>query len=276
MDAQQRPAAVRVVARVRPLFSAPGARIARANATSIALASEHEAEVEFPFSQCFGEDASQEAVCKDMCERAVADVVRGFNATILAYGQTGSGKTHTMMGDLDSPRDQGVIPRLALGLFRALRPGSAVKATFVEIYREALRDLLDARSDQTLRIRELDGSRVAIAGAAEQVCVNAGELLEVLRRGSAMRSVGSTRMNQDSSRSHSVLTVTVESVDEDGSALQSKLVLVDLAGSEAVKKTLAAGERLEEVRELLANGTHPLCARVRRNPSTNPCPRWAM
>ena len=245
---------VRVLARLKPLFS-DSPRIARVVNSSILLASDPDdlslPELEFAMAQCFGEDASQDAVAGVLCEEAITDVLRGLNVTVLAYGQTGSGKTHTMMGNLESARDRGVIPRLAHLLFARLPAGSKAKVTFVEIYKESLRDLLDVRNAQPVRIREVDATRVTITGAAEEACACADDVMELLRRGSAVRSVGSTRMNQDSSRSHSVLTVNVETLDTaSGAVLFSKLVLVDLAGSEAVKKTLASGERLEEAKSI--------------------------
>ena len=220
---------------------------------------------DFTFDAALPESATQEQVFLATCGSMVDRVLAGFNATVLAYGQTGSGKSHTMMGpSIDDAVGMGVIPRLAVELFRALeKHGSSsgsptltieatCRVTFVEIYRERLQDLLDASANKPPpRVRELDGGRVVVEGLEELFVSSAADVLSALRKGNAMRSVGATRMNADSSRSHSVFTLTLEQTNRaDGTQTVSKLVLVDLAGSESVKRTGAAGDRLEEAKSI--------------------------
>jgi kinesin family protein 5 len=156
-------------------------------------------------------------------KQQVQEALNGYNCTIFAYGQTGSGKTHTMMGpDLDaksplSRDERGIIPRIADDIFLAVMDSNAeleftIKVSFVEIYMERIRDLLNARSQafgSSLKIREDKQRGIAVEGATEVYCGNVDEMLNVMRKGSASRAIASTRMNQDSSRSHSVFIITI-------------------------------------------------------------------
>ena len=162
------------------------------------------------------------------------------------------------MGDLSSPNgaEFGIVPRIARDIFKAMASAEQgteflVKASFIEVYREKLQDLLQLQrgSKQNLRIREDKHHGVSIEGAVEVYVGSSAELLRVAEKGSANRAIASTRMNQDSSRSHSVFILTVtQRQSRSDSTKQGKLFLVDLAGSELVKKTEASATVLEEAK----------------------------
>nr|XP_056713351.1 kinesin-like protein KIF15 [Euleptes europaea] len=187
--------------------------------------------------------------------------MNGYNGTIFAYGQTGSGKTFTMMGPPDSDNFthnlRGVIPRSFEYLFFLIdrekeKAGTGksflCKCSFIEIYNEQIYDLLESASAGLL-LREHITKGVFVDGAVEQVLTSAAEAYQVLTMGWRNRRVASTSMNRESSRSHAVFTITVESVEKSNEVVNirsSQLNLVDLAGSERQKDTHTEGVRLKE------------------------------
>uniref|UniRef100_A0A8C6V1K7 Kinesin family member 13Bb n=1 Tax=Neogobius melanostomus TaxID=47308 RepID=A0A8C6V1K7_9GOBI len=199
--------------------------------------------------------AGQDVVFQCLGESLLNNAFMGYNACIFAYGQTGSGKSFTMMGSAEQP---GLIPRLCSALFNRidleLREGESftVEVSYMEIYNEKVRDLLDPKgSRQALRVREhkvfgpyVDGlSRLAVS------CYK--DIESLMSEGNKSRTVAATNMNEESSRSHAVfniiLTHTLRDLKSGTSGEKvSKLSLVDLAGSERATKTGAAGERLKE------------------------------
>jgi kinesin family member 5 len=210
-----------------------------------------------------------------------SDVMNGYNSTIFAYGQTSSGKTHTMLvrcwprsfaclsspcstcGSTQGPsigistkETVGLIPRVVFGLFDALGQACqdnsnievTVKVSYVEIYMETIRDLLKPTSIN-LELREDRERGVFIDKVESKFVTSPEELLEIIEIGSENREQAATGMNAGSSRSHSVLLITVRQKNvEDESTKQARLVLVDLAGSESVSKTGAVGLQLEEAK----------------------------
>ncbi|XP_068433818.1 kinesin-like protein KIF13B isoform X2 [Clinocottus analis] len=217
----------------------------------------------FAFDHCFwsiddsqkDRFAGQDVVFQSLGESLLDNAFMGYNACIFAYGQTGSGKSYTMMGSAEQP---GLIPRLCSSLFsrteREAREGEGftVEVSYMEIYNEKVRDLLDPKGNrQALRVREhkvlgpyVDGlSRLAVA------CYK--DIESLMSEGNKSRTVAATNMNEESSRSHAVfniiLTHTLMDLQSETSGEKvSKLSLVDLAGSERAAKTGAAGERLKE------------------------------
>uniref|UniRef100_A0A8C7MKW9 Kinesin family member 13B n=1 Tax=Oncorhynchus kisutch TaxID=8019 RepID=A0A8C7MKW9_ONCKI len=199
--------------------------------------------------------AGQEVVFQCLGESLLDNAFLGYNACIFAYGQTGSGKSYTMMGSSEQP---GLIPRLCSSLFDRIlqeqREGESftVEVSFMEIYNEKVRDLLDPKgSRQALRVREhkvfgpyVDGlSRLAVACYKDIECL--------MSEGNKSRTVAATNMNEESSRSHAVFNIILTHTLMDlGSGTSgekvSKLSLVDLAGSERAAKTGATGERMKE------------------------------
>ena len=184
------------------------------------------------------------------------DIINGYNGTVFAYGQTGAGKSYTMMGsDIDDVEAKGIIPRIVEQIFASIlaSPGNieyTVRVSYMEIYMERIRDLLQPQNDN-LPVHEEKSRGVYVKGLLEIYVSSVQEVYEVMRRGGAARAVATTNMNQESSRSHSifVLTVTQKNV-ETGSAKSGQLFLVDLAGSEKVGKTGASGQTLEEAKKI--------------------------
>jgi kinesin family protein 5 len=203
----------------------------------------------------------------------------GFNATIFAYGQTGSGKTFSMSGiptdpanpssspaDISSTSLHGLLPRVVEGIFEHIGEADesvefTIKVSMVEIYNEKVRDLL-CPTKTNLRLRE--GPFGVFIEDVTQPYVNSDEeILDLVAAGNANRAMASTRMNEQSSRSHSVVTLTIgqhnTATDE---RRGGKLTLVDLAGSEKVEKTGAGGMTLKEAQHInkslsaLGNGTY--------------------
>ncbi|XP_031200888.1 kinesin-like protein KIF15 isoform X2 [Mastomys coucha] len=215
----------------------------------------------FVFDYVAGMDTTQESVFSTVAKSIVESCMSGYNGTIFAYGQTGSGKTFTMMGPSDSDNFshnlRGVIPRSFEYLFSLIdrekeKAGAGksflCKCSFIEVYNEQIYDLLDSAS-VGLYLREHIKKGVFVVGAVEQVVTSAAEAYQVLTRGWRNRRVASTSMNRESSRSHAVFTITIESMEKSSETVNirtSLLNLVDLAGSERQKDTHAEGMRLKE------------------------------
>jgi kinesin family protein 5 len=157
---------------------------------------------------------------------AVEDVLNGYNGTIFAYGQTGSGKTYTMFGPNKSVLDDlsGIIPRSIFRVFHALQEKTqtgeiqaSVQASFLEIYCEEIRDLLNP-SNTRLKLHETPSKGVWVEGLSEVFVSSAEEALGVIEIGDKCRSVASTKMNETSSRSHSVFMLNITQQRSDGSS----------------------------------------------------------
>ena len=184
------------------------------------------------------------------------DILNGYNGTVFAYGQTGAGKSYTMMGsDIDNSDTKGIIPRIVEQIFASIlaSPGNieyTVRVSYMEIYMEKIRDLLQPQNDN-LPIHEEKNRGVYVKGLLEIYVSSVQEVYEVMRRGGNARAVAATNMNQESSRSHSIFVITVTQKNvETGSAKSGQLFLVDLAGSEKVGKTGASGQTLEEAKKI--------------------------
>lgn len=210
----------------------------------------------FSFDRVFGMNTPQNDIFQYSIKPIVDDVVAGYNGTVFAYGQTGSGKTFTMMGaDIDNEELKGIIPRIIEQIFRSIIESPAnmeftVKVSYMEIYMEKIRDLLNPACDN-LPIHEDKTNGVYVKGLLEVYVSSIAEVFEVMRRGGQARVVAYTNMNAESSRSHSIFVVTITQKNLDnGSAKSGRLFLVDLAGSEKVGKTGASGQTLEEAKKI--------------------------
>ena len=207
----------------------------------------------FEFDRSFGPSATQEDVFADVKPLATS-CVDGYNVCIFAYGQTGSGKTYTMFG---TKAARGVNWRSLDEIFAILHEREAhhgwtfdVSVSFLEIYNEQVRDLLEPTSDKG-EAKRLDVRLVAetsdVPGLARVAVSDVDAVFALLLRGEENRTTGSTSQNAMSSRSHSVLQVHVSGRHGPTSATTAgKLTLVDLAGSERVSKSDATGQRLVE------------------------------
>jgi hypothetical protein len=183
-------------------------------------------------------------------QRILMNALQGFNACLFAYGQTGSGKTYSMMG---TGSDPGIIPRLSQDLFQQERNSSgdnaftlAVEVTYLEIYNESVKDLLNAKTmDKALRVRQHPKFGVYVEGLTKWTVNTEAEILKLLEDGQSVRSVAATKMNATSSRSHAILTLHIKKKTQNAE-LVSQLHLVDLAGSERASSTGAEGDTLME------------------------------
>ncbi|KAJ8656579.1 hypothetical protein O0I10_007656 [Lichtheimia ornata] len=210
----------------------------------------------YAFDKVFGWKTRQEDIFNYSIKSIVDDVVSGYNGTVFAYGQTGSGKTYTMMGsDIDDHENKGIIPRIVEQIFTSIMESPpnmefTVKVSYMEIYMEKVRDLLNPQHDN-LPIHEDKVKGVYVKGVLEVYVSSTEEVYEVMRRGSNNRVVAYTNMNAESSRSHSLVMITITQKNVDtGAAKSGKLYLVDLAGSEKVGKTGASGQTLEEAKKI--------------------------
>eukprot|EP01062_Namystynia_karyoxenos_P061641 TRINITY_DN5400_c0_g3_i1.p1 TRINITY_DN5400_c0_g3~~TRINITY_DN5400_c0_g3_i1.p1 ORF type:complete len:867 (+),score=225.14 TRINITY_DN5400_c0_g3_i1:70-2601(+) len=183
----------------------------------------------------------------------LASALDGFNTCIFAYGQTGSGKTHTVLGDRN---DDGIAVRIVNSLFdsdlvqRDAEQGVMRKVTvsFMEIYNERVRDLLDQRSQsRECRVREHPVHGVFVDGLKQVPVANSTEALRAVQRGIRDRATAETMMNADSSRSHAVFQLRIDTTDARRRSWRTAcLSLVDLAGSEALRRTGATGQTKDE------------------------------
>ena len=185
-------------------------------------------------------------------------VLDGFNGTIFAYGQTGTGKTYTMEGIRSEPNNRGVIPNSFEHIFSHISKSAnqqyLVRASYLEIYQEEIRDLLSKNQGKQLPLKERPDTGVYVKDLSSFVCKSVSEIEHVMSVGNQNRSVGPTNMNEHSSRSHAIFIITVEcsQLDEEGNShiRVGKLNLVDLAGSERQSKTGAQGERFKEATKI--------------------------
>jgi hypothetical protein len=210
---------------------------------------------EFTFDEVFGPSCTQSAMFELTTRDIIDGVIEGFNGTIFAYGQTGAGKTHTMVGSNDSPELRGIIPRVFEYIFSRSSKLS-LQATFIEIYNEEIRDLLEKRPQSgatarrgsvvdRLELQEKPDGSVGVRGLEWSRVESVSDLENLLCLGIRNRSTSSTLMNNESSRSHSIFTIFVQNGDRYG-----KLNLVDLAGSERQSKTGATGDTLKEAAKI--------------------------
>ncbi|KAF0906815.1 hypothetical protein E2562_013215 [Oryza meyeriana var. granulata] len=207
----------------------------------------------FKFNKVFGTHASQAEVFSDI-QPLIRSVLDGFNVCIFAYGQTGSGKTYTMSGPGTSREDWGVNYRALNDLFdislsRKNAFSYEVGVQMVEIYNEQVRDLLSNDIAQK-RLGIWSTSQpngLVVPDASLHPVKSPSDVLDLMEIGQSNRAVGSTALNERSSRSHSILTVHVRGLDvKNGSTSRGCLHLIDLAGSERVERSEATGDRLKE------------------------------
>ncbi|XP_032020277.1 kinesin-like protein KIF27 isoform X1 [Hylobates moloch] len=219
----------------------------------------------FTFDFVFGKNSTQDEVYNICIKPLVLSLIEGYNATVFAYGQTGSGKTYTIGGGHIASvveGQKGIIPRAIQEIFQSISEHPSidfnVKVSYIEVYKEDLRDLLELETSmKDLHIREDEKGNTVIVGAKECHVESADEVMSLLEMGNAARHTGTTQMNEHSSRSHAIFTISICQVHknmeaaEDGSwysprHIVSKFHFVDLAGSERVTKTGNTGERFKE------------------------------
>ncbi|TPX64118.1 hypothetical protein SpCBS45565_g06087 [Spizellomyces sp. 'palustris'] len=230
---------------------------------------------EFNFDSVLGYEEGQSSVYEKVVEPLIRKCLEGYNGCVFCYGQTASGKTYTMEGpkrgaSMEIPtdasdKDTGIIVRVASQITKHIAEAKTkkpeleyfVKASYLEIYQEALTDLLVGRDEQgELRIRQdpesTTGRELYISGITERSLSTIQDYVKVLQIGGRHRTT--------SSRSHAVLTFTIEERRKPSEGMsaeeaemlakhgrkRSKIHLIDLAGSERANATGATGDRLKE------------------------------
>ncbi|KAL7864641.1 hypothetical protein AOLI_G00160610 [Acnodon oligacanthus] len=221
-------------------------------------ASAHEHPKVFTFDSVYDWNSKQIDLYDETFRPLVDSVLLGFNGTIFAYGQTGTGKTYTMEGVRNDPERRGVIPNSFEHIFthisRSQNQQYLVRASYLEIYQEEIRDLLSRDQSRRLELKERPDTGVYVKDLSSFVTKSVREIEHVMNVGNQNRSVGATNMNEHSSRSHAIFVITIEcselGPDGENHIRVGKLNLVDLAGSERQTKTGAQGERLKEATKI--------------------------
>ncbi|XP_035851680.1 kinesin-like protein KIF3C isoform X1 [Sander lucioperca] len=224
-------------------------------------ASASEPQKTFTFDAVYDANSKQRDLYDESVRPLIDSVLAGFNGTIFAYGQTGTGKTYTMQGAWLDPEKRGVIPNAFDHIFTHISRSQSdkqylVRASYLEIYLEEVRDLLDPNhgNARALELRENPESGVYVRDLTSCVCKSIKEIEEVMNVGNQARAVGATDMNEHSSRSHALFLITVECSQPGPDGRKhirvGRLNLVDLAGSERQAKTGVQGERLKEAAKI--------------------------
>ncbi|KAG1654862.1 Chromosome-associated kinesin KIF4A [Nymphon striatum] len=182
----------------------------------------------FTYDSAYSPETPQIEVYRKSVSPMIQSLFKGYNVTVLAYGQTGSGKTHTMGTShslISNEKEMGVIPRAMQDLFKGIREREdkyafIIKASFLEIYKEELHDLLRStveRNKDAVAIREnFNGN---LKGLIEEVVSSPDDVLAILCKGSLARSTGSTAMNSQSSRSHAIFTINIEQTEKSDTSI---------------------------------------------------------
>ncbi|XP_056374702.1 kinesin-like protein KIF9 [Hyla sarda] len=202
-------------------------------------------------------NASQSSVYDTVAKSVVSRALQGYNGTIMCYGQTGAGKTHTITGASENYKNRGIIPRALQQVYKEIAELSdqtvTVRISYLEIYNETLFDLLSTlpdtpTSDTQMTIAD-DHQGVYVKGLSLHHAADEERALNLLFEGETNRIIGSHTLNKNSSRSHCIFTIHLESHSRSLSNAKytiSKINLVDLAGSERLGKTGSAGQVLRE------------------------------
>nr|XP_024660193.1 kinesin-like protein KIN-14E [Maylandia zebra] len=261
---------IRVFCRIRP---ASRAEAAQGGAIVVEKIDEYSVTVETPrgprefqFDKVFSAEASQEDLFHDT-SRLIQLAIDGYNVCVFAYGQTGSGKTFTMVGDKEQ-KNPGIIPRAFNAMFDIMRENSSkfsfkVSAYMLELYNDRLQDLFASQAGEAhvhtqshgqARRVEIKRNRKGVVfaqGAETKEASSAQELYALFQQACANRHISATKMNVESSRSHLIVGIMLESRNlTNGSVSSGKLSLVDLAGSERAAKTGAKDHQLKEANSI--------------------------
>eukprot|EP00854_Cymbomonas_tetramitiformis_P020806 gene20806-24939_t len=257
---------IKVYIRCRPLRANEAETTWSHTKTTISENSENS--TSFSFDQVYPNATQTYEIFNDHLQRLADGVLAGFNSSFFCYGQTGSGKTHTMLGDKNEP---GTLPRLAKLLCEKCTASEThrylMRVSYFEIYNDEISDLL-SNSSNKLKITDHSTKGPICVGAVERFVTSEENCMAIVDEGQIGRRVASTQMNEQSSRSHTIFRITVESrpinegeqaglvqlsevcqevqKSKNAALTVSMLNLIDLAGSERVAKTGAEGQTLKE------------------------------
>ncbi|XP_051778101.1 kinesin-like protein KIF1A isoform X24 [Erpetoichthys calabaricus] len=264
-------ASVKVAVRVRPFNSREISRECKCiiqmtgNTTTIVNPKQPKENKSFNFDYSYWshtspEDinyASQQQVYRDIGEEMLQHAFEGYNVCIFAYGQTGAGKSYTMMGKQEKDQ-QGIIPLMCEDLFSRINDSNndncmsySVEVSYMEIYCERVRDLLNPKNKGNLRVREHPLMGPYVEDLSKLAVTSYNDIQDLMDSGNKARTVAATNMNETSSRSHAVFNIIFtqkryDAETDNTSEKVSKISLVDLAGSERADSTGAKGTRLKE------------------------------
>ncbi|GAB1607646.1 hypothetical protein Ahia01_001048500 [Argonauta hians] len=206
----------------------------------------------YMFDRVYDNYAETADIYHETVKPIICASMEGFNGTIFAYGQTSSGKTYTMSGTKES---QGIIPMAMETMFAAIDNAPnrqfLLRVSYMEIYNEKITDLLDP-SYKSLKLMEDENRLVHVSGLKEMVLQNIDDMLDIKKKGDARRRVAETSRNEESSRSHAIFRMIIESQERqdndedlrDESVRLSLLYFIDLAGSEKCSEN--SGDRFRE------------------------------
>nr|XP_014350548.1 PREDICTED: centromere-associated protein E-like [Latimeria chalumnae] len=253
--------AVRVSVRIRPLVSWEKIGSEEDSVPVYWKADRHtvfqtDGSKSFNFDRVFHSEETTRKVYQELALPIVHSAIHGYNGTIFAYGQTSSGKTYTMMGTEVS---LGVIPQAIHDVFKIISQITnrefLLRVSYMEIYNETATDLIcESRKRKPLEVREDINGTIYVSDLTEEVVTEEDQVMQWIKKGEKNRHYGETKMNEHSSRSHTIFRMIIESRDRselnaencDGVIMVSHLNLVDLAGSERASQTGAKGVRLKE------------------------------
>ena len=232
---------IQVVARLRPVNSKEkregtppvvSSNTAAQTVSVVKTTGKTQNKTSFKADSVFGSFSTQEEVFDETMPPILKDVIKGFESTVFAYGQTGTGKTHTMEGDISSEEQRGIIPRAAAAIFKKLQADEIIEKTvsvsYLEIYNTEMNDLLlpgppveakssgpgktSSKESAGARLRVVEGAGnagVYCLGLTSQKVETVADVLKALQDAQERRSVGETKMNKASSRSHCIFTMRV-------------------------------------------------------------------
>ncbi|WOL04667.1 kinesin-like protein KIN-4A isoform X4 [Canna indica] len=224
----------------------------------------------FTFDHVYGGTGFPPSSMFEECVSPLVDgLFQGYNATVLAYGQTGSGKTYTMGTGCKDGSQTGIIPQVMNSLFGKIetlkdQAEFQLRVSFIEILKEEVRDLLDSSyvgkfeavnghvgklavpGKPPVQIREASNGAITLAGLTEVFVRTQKEMTSCLEQGSLNRATGSTNMNNQSSRSHAIFTITLEQMRKLDPSVTESAQTEDIAGSDCAKRTGSDGLRFKE------------------------------
>eukprot|EP00854_Cymbomonas_tetramitiformis_P004651 gene4651-5695_t len=243
---------IKVIIRARPPAQQSDDQSAwKLSGDTIALDTKNPFTSNYAFDRIYGAESQSKHLYEFAIKNMVEKAADGINGTVFAYGQTGSGKTHTIRGTSFSP---GLMPQAISDLFAFISQTESdrqytVKVSYIEIYNEEIRDLLNP-SAGLLKLRLAKEGHFEAVAVTETTVETPAEVFTLMDKGDTARTVGSTRMNAHSSRSHAMFRLQLQCIrlqgENAGSVMRSQMNFVDLAGSERQSKTGAEGKQQKE------------------------------
>ncbi|XP_021727786.1 kinesin-like protein NACK1 [Chenopodium quinoa] len=199
----------------------------------------------FTFDKVFGPASITETVYEDGVKNVALSSLMGINATIFAYGQTSSGKTYTMRGITEK-----AVTDIYNHIMNTPEREFTIRISGLEIYNENVRDLLNSESGRNLKLLDDPEKGTVVEKLVEETATDDRHLRHLISICEAQRQVGETALNDNSSRSHQIIRLTIQSTQRENSgcirSFIASLNFVDLAGSERAAQTHADGARLRE------------------------------